>query len=221
MLRAVASQIFITFVLLGSTAALAVDVDLGTFPGTSDGVADGTVLADQWRSIGILFDASPSNVNPIKEDFGGSTANLFFSPDTAGVDAIFEFVVPGTSTPSSATAFSLRPFFNPGESAELVGLDGSSNEVAVDTVTPGDIGNSSQSITMSISGTFERVEWRTQGNPGIAAGQLSFELGDAIVVAEPPPESAAPISVPLLPVGGLFALAAGLLIAGLACSRGR
>jgi len=153
-------------------AVHAVNVDLTTFPATGLPVPNGTVLSDQWRSIGILFAASPAGVDPIK-DFGDS---LFFNPDQFGNVAIFTFVVPGTTTQAQATRFSLTPFFNPGESAQLVGLDGAGNVVASDEVTPADIGGGDKSITMSISGSFQRVEWRTQGNPGIAADGLEFDL---------------------------------------------
>jgi hypothetical protein len=90
--------------------------------------------------------------------------------------AVFRFVEPGTSDPVDATAFELLPWFNPGESAELVGLDEGGAEVAIDTVVPGDIGSESEGLKMSIQGTFRVVEWRTHGNPGIAAGALVFEL---------------------------------------------
>jgi hypothetical protein len=50
----------------------AVDVDLSKFPDTGDPVPDGTVLTDQWASIGILFDAAPDRLdgNPGIAAFG-------------------------------------------------------------------------------------------------------------------------------------------------------
>ncbi|MEQ8689913.1 MAG: hypothetical protein RIC89_03620 [Pseudomonadales bacterium] len=162
--------------LLCATAN-AIEVDLNNFPSSGAPVPNNTILDDQWRVIGILFDALPSPaVNPVRQDFGGADGNLFFSPDNSGVTAVFTFVEPGTFNPAQATSFSLRPFFNPGESAELVGLDALDQVVASDTVTSGDIGASDRSITMSIAGVFDRVEWRTQGNPGIAAGDIRFTL---------------------------------------------
>jgi len=154
-------------------AVHATNVDLTHFPTTGMPVPDGTVLSDQWRPIGILFSASgPTPVNPIK-DF---TNTLFFNPDQFGNVAIFTFVIPGGATPTHATRFSLRAGFDPGESAELVGLDDFGNVVAEDDVVPADIGSSRKFITMTITGYFARVEWRTQGNPGIAADTLQFDL---------------------------------------------
>lgn len=171
--------LLVTLPLLAGRAS-AVGVDLSTFPDTLNPVPNNTVLSDQWRTIGILFDALPSGIDPIKQDFGGSSANIFFSPDNAGATAVFTFVLPGTAIPAFATSFSLEPFFNPSESAQLVGIAANGSIVDSDSVTPADIGASNQSIRMSISGEFARVEWRTQGNPGIAADEISFELGAAI-----------------------------------------
>jgi hypothetical protein len=159
-----------------STPDDSIEVDLSTFPGTGDPVPDGTVLTDQWASIGILFDAEPDGVDLIDLYFGGTEGSIFFSPDVVNAIAVFRFVEPGTSDPVDATAFELLPWFNPGESAELVGLDEGGAEVAIDTVVPGDIGSESKGLKMSIQGTFRVVEWRTHGNPGIAAGALVFEL---------------------------------------------
>lgn len=151
-----------------------IEVDLSTFPDSGDPVPDGTVLSDQWASIGILFDAEPASVNPIKVDYGD--AHIFFSPDVFGAIAVFSFVEVGTSDPVDITAFELVPWFSPGESAELVGLDEIGAEVVIDTVDPSDIGNDSKSIKMSIEGNFRTVEWRTHGDPGIAAHSIVFEF---------------------------------------------
>jgi hypothetical protein len=159
--------------VFGASSAQAITVNLCTFP-EGGSVPNGTVLSDQWRSIGILFDANPISVNPVKREWGPPTCSLFFNPDIYGVTAVFNFVVPGTTEPTNTTNFSLHPWFNPGESAELVGLDGSSNVVAQDTVTPADIGDSSKNIRMSIFGDFHSVEWRTHGDPGIAANEIEF-----------------------------------------------
>lgn len=153
-----------------------IEVDLSRFPDTGDPVPDGTVLTDQWASIGILFDADPEGVNLIDLYFGGTEGSIFFSPDVQHAIAVFRFVEPGTTDPVDATAFELYPWFNPSESAELVGLDEGGTEVAVDTVDPDDIGSESKSIKMSIQGNFRVVEWRTHGDPGIAASGLAFEL---------------------------------------------
>jgi hypothetical protein len=153
-----------------------IEVDLSKFPDTGQQVPNGTILADQWASIGIRFDAEPEGVNPVVNYFGGSTAHIFFSPDVQGAIAVFSFVEVGSRTPTDATAFELKPWFSPGESAELVGLDEGGGEVAIDTVVPGDIGSESKSIVMSIEGNFRTVEWRTHGNPGIAANSLAFEF---------------------------------------------
>ena len=153
-----------------------VEVDLSTFPDSGDPVPNQTVLTDQWASIGIIFDAEPDGVDLIVEYFGGSAGAIFFSPDTQHAIAVFRFVEPGTMDPVDATAFELNPWFNPGESAELVGLDEGGVEVAIDTVDSDDIGNDSQSIKMSIQGSFRVVEWRTHGDPGIAAGGVAFEF---------------------------------------------
>jgi hypothetical protein len=177
----------------------AISVDLTTFPDTGMPVPNGTVLNDQWRSIGILFDASPSNVDPIK-DFGDS---LFFDPDVFGAVALFSFVVPGTTIGADATSFSLRPFFNPGESAQLVGLDQMGNVVAFDEVTPADIGGMNQSITMSIVGSLRTVEWRTEGDPGIAANEIQFSL--TRVTAAPA------LSHGLLVLGSLCLMSLGII----------
>jgi hypothetical protein len=153
-----------------------IEVDLSRFPDTGDPVPDGTVLTDQWASIGILFDAEPEGVDLVDLYFGGTEGSIFFSPDVVNAIAVFRFVEPGTSDPVDARAFELYPWFNPGESAELVGLDEGGAEVVVDAVVPSDIGSESKSLKMSIQGTFRVVEWRTHGNPGIAAGGLVFEL---------------------------------------------
>ena len=151
-----------------------IEVDLSRFPDSGDPVPDGTVLTDQWASIGIIFDAEPDGVDLIKMAWG--EAHIFFSPDVLNAIAVFRFVEPGTANPVDVTAFELCPWFSPGESAELVGLDEAGTEVAVDTVDSDDIGNESKSITMSIRGDFRTVEWRTHGNPGIAACNLVFEF---------------------------------------------
>ena len=151
-----------------------IEVDLSKFPDTGQDVPEGTILGDQWESIGILFDAKPDSVNAIVAYWGG--AHIFFSPDVEGAIAVFSFVEPGSRTPVNATHFELIPWFNLYESAELVGLDEGGAEVAIDTVTPEDIGDEEGSIKMSIDGTFRTVEWRTHGDPGIAATYLVFEL---------------------------------------------
>ena len=153
-----------------------IEVDLSRFPATGEPVPNWTVLTDQWESIGILFDAEPEGVNLVKTDFGGDEAHIFFSPDTQGAIAVFSFVEVGTRTPTDVTAFELVPWFCPGESAELVGLDEGGVEVAIDTVVPEDIGEDCTSITMFIQGSFRTVEWRTHGNPGIAARSIVFEF---------------------------------------------
>ncbi len=154
----------------------AVHVNLNQYPASGDPVPDGTVLADQWASIGIIFDAEPAGVNPIKMSYGSETGCIFFSPDTQHAIAVFSFVEVGTRDAADISAFELRPWFNPGESAELVGLDEGGAEVAIDTVVSDDIGNESRHIVMSIEGTFRTVEWRTHGNPGISADNLEFEF---------------------------------------------
>jgi hypothetical protein len=153
-----------------------IKVDLSRFPVSGDPVPDQTVLTDQWASIGIIFGAEPAGVNLIKHNFGTNTSHIFFSPDVEHAIAVFEFVQRGTTNPADVTAFALSPWFNPGESAELVGLDEGGTEVAVDTVDSGEIGSESRSIRMSIQGTFRVVEWRTHGNPGIAASDISFKF---------------------------------------------
>ena len=153
-----------------------IEVDLSRFPDSGDPVPNQTVLTDQWTSIGIIFDAEPAGTNLIKHDFGTNDAHIFFSPDTQGAIAVFSFVEVGTRNPADATAFELVPWFAPGESAELVGLDDIGAEVAVFTVTSQDVGSESTSIKMSIEGNFRTVEWRTHGNPGIAARSLVFEF---------------------------------------------
>jgi hypothetical protein len=153
-----------------------IEVNLSRFPDSGDPVPNLTVLSDQWASIGILFDAEPEWVNPIMHNFGGNTSHIFFSPDTQGAIAVFTFVEVGTRTPTDATAFELVPWFQQGESAELVGLDEGGAEVATFTVTSQDIGSESKSIKMSIQGSFRTVEWRTHGDPGIAAAAVAFEF---------------------------------------------
>ena len=152
-----------------------VEVDLTAFPGGGGLVPNRTILTDQWVSIGIRFGAVPVGVDLIKEDFGGDDAHIFFSPDVVNTIAVFRFVEPGTTDPIDATVFRLVPWFNPGESAELVGIDASGAEVVVDAVTPAEIGSESLSLEMSIEGRFRVVEWRTHGNPGIAARNLVFK----------------------------------------------
>jgi hypothetical protein len=153
-----------------------VAINLNEFPDSGDPVPDGTVLTDQWAPFGILFDAEPAGVNLIKMGYGSETGCIFFSPDVQHAIAVFRFVEPGTMDPVDITAFELNPWFNTGESAELVGLDESGAEVAIDTVVPADIGSGGVSIKMSIQGNFRVVEWRTHGDPGIAAGDLAFEF---------------------------------------------
>jgi hypothetical protein len=151
-----------------------IEVDLSTFPDTGLEVPSGTILGNQWASIGILFDAEPDGVNAVVQYWGD--AHIFFSPDVYGAIAIFSFVETEGRTPTDISKFKLEPWFSPGESAELVGLDEFGGEVAIDVVTPEDIGDESQGIWMSISGTFRTVEWRTHGNPGIAASNITFEF---------------------------------------------
>jgi len=153
-----------------------IEIDLSTFPESGDPVPNGTVLADQWAPIGIIFDAEPPGVDLVKEDFGTNTDHIFFSPDDQQATAVFRFVELGTMNPADVTAFELEPWFDPGESAELVGLDEGGAEVAIDTVDSDDIGSESDGIRMSIQGTFRTVEWRTHGNPGIAASGIAFEF---------------------------------------------
>ena len=153
-----------------------IHVDLSRFPDTGQAVPNGTVLTDQWASVGILFDAEPDGVDLIVEYFGGSEGAIFFSPDTQHAIAVFTFAEVGTRTPTDITSFSLEPWFDPGEAAELVGLDEGGAQVAIDTVDSDDIGSESKGIRMSIEGTFRSVEWRTHGNPGICAGNVAFEF---------------------------------------------
>jgi hypothetical protein len=150
------------------------EVDLCTFPDTGQAVPEGTVLADQWRPIGILFDATPSSVDPVMRVWG--VCYLFFNPDVYGVNAVFSFVDPGTSVPINAFGFTIDAWYHEDESAQLVGLDKSGNIVAQDQITPADIGLGNVSLGMTITGSFHTVEWRTQGDPGIAASSIKFEL---------------------------------------------
>jgi hypothetical protein len=152
-----------------------VEVDLTQYPDGSV-VPNRTVLGDQWASVGIRFEARPVGVDAIKEDFGGDEGHVFFSPDVFGAVAIFRFVDPATNDPVDATAFRLVPWFSPDESAELVGLDASGAEVVIDAIVPADIGGESLSLEMAIEGRFRVVEWRTHGNPGIAARSLAFKF---------------------------------------------
>lgn len=183
-LRSVLIGLFVLCSAIGAASAATV-VDLCMTPGGGT-VANGTMLSDQWRPIGILFDANPGSVDPVKQDFGGSTCHLFFSPDIMNVDAVFTFVEPGTTTPSDAQTFTLDGFYDPGESAELVGLDGSGSVVATAMITPGDVGSSSKTLRMTITGPFRTVEWRTHGNPGIAGSFIEFELPPVTVPTLPP-----------------------------------
>lgn len=140
-------------------------------------VPDDTVMSDQWRDIGILFDArGPSPVVPEMETFGGGDCHLFFEPDINGAVAIMTFVEPGTTTDTTAQAFRLAAYYNPGENAQLVGLDASDAVVAQASITPSDIGGSSRTLEMEIYGEFTTVEWRTDGDPGIAANGIWFSL---------------------------------------------
>ena len=153
-----------------------IEVNLSKFPDSGDPVPNRTVLSGQWASIGIIFDAEPDEVDAVADYFGHDTASLFFSPDTQHAIAVFRFVEPGTTNPADVAAFELEPWFQQGESAELVGLDEGGTEVAIFTVTSQDIGSESKHIRMSIQGSFRTVEWRTHGDPGIAAGGIAFEF---------------------------------------------
>lgn len=53
---------------IGVASAQAVVVDRCTFPESVATVPNVTVLSDQWRSIGILFDVTQPSVNPIMEN---------------------------------------------------------------------------------------------------------------------------------------------------------
>ena len=168
-------SLLLVLACLLSLPAHAVVVDLNKIPHTGTAVADGTILADQWRPIGILFSARTPGADPIEPvaaNWGGSNNDLFFSPDLFGAIAEFEFVEPGTANPIDIHRFQLSPWFNQGESAQLVGLDEFDAVVAQDDVVNASPGGA----LMSITGTFRRVEWRTQGDPGIAAGALQFEV---------------------------------------------
>jgi hypothetical protein len=151
-----------------------IEVDLAEFPNGGGAVPDHTVLTDQWAGIGILFGAEPAGVDLIKEEWGD--AHIFFSPDVFGAIAVFRFVEPGTANSVDATAFALVPWFQIGESAELVGLDETGAEIVIDAITPADIGAGGVSIEMSIEGRFRTVEWRTHGDPGIAAHSVAFKF---------------------------------------------
>lgn len=153
--------------------AAAVDVDLAEFPDAGGPVPDGTVLAEQWRPIGILFSARTeggSAVDPIQQYFGFDFGHLFFSPDVFGAIAEFTFVESGTDSPTDVTAFELTAFFDGGETAQLVAFDdlgAQVDEFSVDGSAAGD-------VVMSVVGSIRTAEWRTQGNPGIAAKFLAF-----------------------------------------------
>ena len=54
-----------SFFATSSAHAQWIAVDLCTYPETGLPVADGAPLADQWRSIGILFDADPPTVESV------------------------------------------------------------------------------------------------------------------------------------------------------------
>lgn len=153
-----------------------VEVDLSTFPETAEPVPNGTILDDQWHAIGLDIAAEPEGVDPIKHDFGTDTPHLFFDPDQAGVTAVFTFVDPATGSPTEATSFSLAGYFNPGESAQLIGFDDSGAETTRVEVTPDDIGSTDRTIRMRITGRLMTVRWVTQGDPGIAAKDLTFTL---------------------------------------------
>jgi len=162
--------------------ARAVFVDLSTFPADGTPVPESTVLSEQWSEIGILFSArtyTSEAIAPIMATFGTGTPHLFFSPDLQGAVAVFTFVEPGTSTPIDATQFSMVPYFDPGEDAQLVGLDELGAVVAQDDVVDAPGGDS----PMSIAGRFRTVEWRTQGNPGIATKFIEFETGGLCAAA--------------------------------------
>lgn len=157
-------------------SAQAFTVNLDRLPEGGPELPNGSILSDQYRPIGILFSArtdSMAAIEPVAQDFGNPQASLFFQPDLFGAIAVFEFVEPGTSTPMDITRFELRPFFQPGESAQLVGLDEFDDEVAVDEVND-HVGTAS--VTMSITGVFRKVEWRTEGDPGIAASDIRFDV---------------------------------------------
>lgn len=151
-------------------------VDISHFPASGERVPSGTVLADQWRPIGILFSARTPGldaIQPVAVSWGDPNyLTLFFSPDLYGAVAVFDFVEPGTTMPMDIHRFALVPYFNVGESAQLVGLDEHDSVVAQDEV----VNTPEGGIPMAIRGTFRRVEWRTQGDPGIAAFDLVFDV---------------------------------------------
>lgn len=153
-------------------------VDLANFPETGEAVPNGAVLTDQWRTIGLDISAEPEDVDAIKHDFGTDTPHLFFDPDEVGVAAVFTFVDPTTGDPTEAIAFNLAAFFNPGESAQLIGFDATGTEVSRDDVTTEEVGAEDRTVRMRITGRFATVKWVTQGNPGIAANEVSFVLSD-------------------------------------------
>jgi hypothetical protein len=112
-------------------------------------------------------------IQPIAVDWGGGeSSSLFFEPDIYGAIAVFDFVEPGTTIPTDVHRFTLVPYFDAGESAQLVGLDEHGTVVAEDEVVDTPQGG----VPMAIRGTFRRVEWRTQGDPGIAAFDLVFDV---------------------------------------------
>lgn len=159
-------------VVLLAGPASAVEVDLAEFPGGNP-VPDGTILADQWRDIGILFSARTDggpDVDPIQQYFGQPSGNLFFSPDVFGAIAEFTFVEPGTDIPADVSNFRLTGGFMPGEASQLVGFDefgATVDEFTTDGTANGD-------VVLSIEGAIRTAEWRTMGNPGIAAKELAF-----------------------------------------------
>ena len=59
--------------------------------------------------------------------------------------------------------------------ASTVSGDGSGG-AAQDEITFAHIGSGSQPLEMTIIGNFQTVEWRTQGDPGVAADSIEFSL---------------------------------------------
>ena len=172
---AVVSTILLSILTTGPQSAVAATiVDISQFPDGTPVPTD-EIITDEYRDIGILFGGREgvNDNDPISLFIGGQSGNpasgrfLFNTPDVDGAVHEYDFVVPGTTTPTKATYFQIGPDFDGSESIEIVGLDQFGNEIA--SVTATQAGGTSPIVALDApaGSPFSGVEVRTDGNPGI------------------------------------------------------
>lgn len=156
-------------------------LDLEFFPDGTP-VSDNEVLTDQYRDAGILINARrpeqpQGSLNAIAAGPSGGRY-FFFSPDIDGAIASFEFVDPGTDSPTNATLFRAVAGWSAGESITLVTYDQDGQMLDSQTFNSPNPGNNILPGVVEITGDFHRVEMHTDGNPGIGITNIAYDIGN-------------------------------------------